>query len=88
VLKSKAAELAHIIKGSGGQFGYPLITTIAASADQILNDKESVTPDKIEVLNYQAKALKLVSRKKMVGDDDKASQILLHGLENLNRQLT
>jgi HPt (histidine-containing phosphotransfer) domain-containing protein len=88
VLKSKAIELAHIIKGSGGQFGYPLITTIAASADQILNDKESVTPDKIEVLNYQAKALKLVSRKKMVGDDDKASQILLHGLENLNRQLT
>jgi hypothetical protein len=29
-----------------------------------------------------------VSRKKMVGDDDKASQILLHGLENLSRQLT
>ena len=88
VLKSKATELAHIIKGAGGQFGYPLITTIATSADQILNDKESVTPEKIEVLNHQAKALKLVSRKKMVGDDDKASQILLHGLESLSRPLT
>ena len=88
VLKSKAMELAHIIKGGGGQFGYPLITTIATSADQILNDKESVTSDKIELLIHQAKALKLVSTKKMVGDDDKASRMLLHGLESLSRPLT
>jgi CheY-like chemotaxis protein len=88
VLKLKAAELAHIIKGAGGQFGYPLITTIAASADQILNDKESVSPEKIELLNHQAKALKLVSTKKMVGDYDESSQMLLHGLESLSRQLT
>jgi CheY-like chemotaxis protein len=88
VLKSKAIELAHIIKGCGGQFGYPLITTIATSADQILNDKESVTPEKIELLNNQAKALKLVQTKKMVGDDGKSSQMLLHGLESLSRQLT
>jgi PAS domain S-box-containing protein len=87
VLKSKATELAHIIKGAGGQFGYPLITTIAASADQILNDNESVTPEKIEVLNHQAKALKFVSTKKMVGDDDESSQMLLRGLESLSRQL-
>ena len=88
VLKSKAIELAHIIKGAGGQFGYPLITTIATSADQILNDKEDLTPAKIELLNHQAKALKLVSRKKMVGDDGESSQILLHGLESLSRQLS
>jgi CheY-like chemotaxis protein len=88
VLKSKAIDLAHMMKGSGGQFGYPLITTIATSADQILNDKEGVTPGKIELLNHQAKALKLVSTKKMVGDDDESSQMLLHGLESLSRQLT
>jgi CheY-like chemotaxis protein len=88
VLKSKAIELAHIMKGGGGQFGYPLITTIAASADQILNDKESLTPKTIELLNHQATALKLVSTKKMVGDDDESSQILLRGLESLSRQLT
>jgi hypothetical protein len=75
------------MKGSGSQFGYPLITTIAASADQILNDKQSITHEKIELLNHQAKALKLVSTKKMVGDDDESSQILLHGLESLSRQL-
>jgi hypothetical protein len=75
------------MKGGGSQFGYPLITTIATSADQILNDKESLTPEKIELLNHQAKALKFVSTKKMVGDDDESSQILLHGLESLSRQL-
>ena len=85
-LKAKAIELVHIIKGGGTQFGYPLITTIATSADQILNDKESVTPGKIELLNNQAKALKLVSTKKIVGDDGKLGQMLLHGLERLRRQ--
>jgi PleD family two-component response regulator len=88
VLKSKATELAHMMKGGGGQFGYPLITTIATSADEILNDKESVTPEKIELLNHQAKAIKLVSTKKMVGDDGESSQMLLHGLASLSRQWT
>jgi CheY-like chemotaxis protein len=87
-LKTKAKELAHMIKGGGGQFGYPLITTIATSADLILNDKENLTPEKIELLNHQAKALKLVSTKKMAGDDGKSSQMLLHGLERLSRQST
>jgi signal transduction histidine kinase/DNA-binding response OmpR family regulator/HPt (histidine-containing phosphotransfer) domain-containing protein len=88
VLKSKAIELAHSIKGGGGQFGYPLVTTIATSADQLLKNKESLTPGKIEILNNQAKALKLVQTKKMVGDGGKPGQILLHGLESLSRQLT
>jgi hypothetical protein len=39
-------------------------------------------------LNNQAKALKLVQTKKMVGDGGKPGQILLHGLESLSRQLT
>jgi CheY-like chemotaxis protein len=82
VLKSKAIELAHMMRGGGDQFGYPLITTIATSADQILNERERVTPEKIELLNNHAKALKLVSTKKMVGDDGKSSQILLYGLAN------
>ena len=87
-LKSKAIDLAHMMRGAGGQFGYPLITTIAASVDLILNDKESLTPEKIEILNHQAKALKLVSTKKMAGEDGESSRMLLNGLESLRRQLT
>jgi CheY-like chemotaxis protein len=83
ILKSKAINLAHMMRGGGDQYGYSLITTIATSADQILNEKGSVTPRKIQLLNNHAKALKLVSTKKMVGDDGKSSQILLHGLANL-----
>jgi CheY-like chemotaxis protein len=88
VLKSKAIDLAHMMRGAGGQFGYPLITTIAASVDLILNDKGSLTPEKIEILNHQAKALKLVSTKKMAGEDGESSRMLLNGLESLRRQLT
>jgi CheY-like chemotaxis protein len=88
VLKSKAINLAHMMRGGGDQYGYSLITTIATSADQILNEKGSVTPEKIELLNNHAKALKLVSTKKMIGDGRKTSEILLHGLANLGRKLT
>jgi hypothetical protein len=77
-----------MMRGAGGQYGYPLITTIATSADQILNDKGSLTPEKIEILNHQAKALKLVSTKKMAGEDGESSRMLLHGLERLRRQPT
>ena len=88
VLKSKAINLAHMMRGGGDQYGYSLITTIATSADQILNEKGSVTPGKIQLLNNHAKALKLVSTKKMVGEDGKTSEIILHGLANLGRKLT
>jgi hypothetical protein len=88
VLKSKAISLAHMMRGGGDQYGYSLITTIATSADQILNEKGSVTPEKIELLNNHAKALKLVSTKKMVGEDGKSSEILLYGLASLGRKLT
>ena len=83
-LKTKAKELAHTIKGGGGSFGYHLITTIATTADQILIDKENLTPEDIELLNNHAKALELVSDKKMSGYGGKPGQILLQGLEKLS----
>lgn len=88
VLKAQAMEQAHTIKGCGGSFGYYLITIIATHASQILNDNKSLTSGKIELLNHQAKALKLVSAKKIIGDGGQPGQMLLHGLESLSRQLT
>lgn len=80
-LKIKAIELAHSIKGGGGSFGYHLITTIATQADQILKHKENLTADDTELLINHAKALELVSIKKMSGNGGKAGRILLQGLE-------
>jgi PAS domain S-box-containing protein len=82
--KTKALELAHSIKGGGGSFGYHLITTIAASADRMLKYKENLTPKDIELLINQAKALKLVSIKKISGDGGEPGRELLEGLKNLN----
>jgi signal transduction histidine kinase/CheY-like chemotaxis protein/HPt (histidine-containing phosphotransfer) domain-containing protein len=81
-LKAKAIELAHTIKSGGGSFGYHLITTIATLADQILKDNETFAEDDIEFLNNYAKALELVSNKKMSGNGGKAGRILLQGLES------
>jgi signal transduction histidine kinase/CheY-like chemotaxis protein/HPt (histidine-containing phosphotransfer) domain-containing protein len=82
--KTKAIELTHTIKGGGGSFGYHLITTIAAQADQILKDNETFTAEDIELLSNHAKALELVSTKKMSGNGGKAGRILLQGLERLS----
>jgi PAS domain S-box-containing protein len=82
--KTKAIELTHTIKGGGGSFGYHLITTIAAQADQILKDNETFTAEDIELLSNHAKALELVSTKKMSGNGGKAGRILLQGLERVS----
>jgi chemotaxis protein histidine kinase CheA len=76
--------LAHSIKGGGGSFGYHLITTIATNADQILKDKENFTPEDIDLLMNHAKALELVSRKKISGNGGKPGRILLQGLDGLS----
>ncbi|MFT5506358.1 MAG: chemotaxis protein histidine kinase CheA [Gammaproteobacteria bacterium] len=80
-LKTKAIELAHTINGWGSSFGYHLITTIVTNADQILKDKENLTAEDVELLYNHAKALELVSIKKMSGYGGKAGHILLKGLE-------
>jgi PAS domain S-box-containing protein len=83
-VKTKAKELVHSIKGGGGSFGYHLITTIATNADQILKDKENFTPEDIDLLMNHAKALELVSRKKISGNGGKLGRILLQGLDGLS----
>jgi hypothetical protein len=60
-----------------------LITTIATHADQILKDNETLNPEDIEFLSNHAKALELVSIKRMSGNGGKAGRLLLKGLESL-----
>ena len=79
-LKAKATELAHSIKGGGGSFGYHLITTIATKADQILKSNNIVTAEDMALLSNYAKALELVSIKKLSGNGGKPGRILLQGL--------
>jgi CheY-like chemotaxis protein len=79
-LKAKAIELAHSIKGGGASFGYHLITTIASHADQILKKNDHVTAEDMALLSNHAKALELVSIKKMSGNGGKPGRLLLQGL--------
>jgi hypothetical protein len=80
-LKTKVVELAHIINGWGCLCGYHLINTIVTNADQIIKDKENLTAEDVELLLNHAKALELVSIKKMSGYGGRAGHILLKGLE-------
>jgi chemotaxis protein histidine kinase CheA len=81
-LKTKAKELTHSIKRGGDSFGHHLITTIATKADQILKDIEKFTTKDMTLLSNLAKALELVSIKKMSVNGYKAGRLLLKGLES------
>jgi hypothetical protein len=59
-----------------------LITTIATKADQILKDIEKFTTKDMTLLSNHAKALELVSIKKISVDGNKAGRLLLKGLES------
>jgi signal transduction histidine kinase/DNA-binding NarL/FixJ family response regulator/HAMP domain-containing protein len=83
-LKAKAKKLTHSIKGGGGSFGYHLITTIANHADQMLKNNENVTAEDMALLSSYAKALELVSKKKIYGNGGKPGRILLQGLKKLS----
>jgi signal transduction histidine kinase/DNA-binding response OmpR family regulator len=80
-LKTKVLELAHTIEDWGSSLDYHLVTTIVTNADQIIKDKENLTADDVELLLNHAKALELVSIKKMSGYGGRAGHILLKGLE-------
>ena len=80
-LKTKVIELAHSIKSGGSSFGYHLITTIASKAHQILKANENFSTEDMTLLSNYAKALELVSVKKMSGNGDKAGRLLLKGLD-------
>jgi response regulator RpfG family c-di-GMP phosphodiesterase len=81
-LKENAVVKTHSIMGISDSFNYHLITTIATSAAHILKDKESFTAGDVELLNNHAKALELVSIKKMSGNGGKPGRILLQGLNS------
>jgi hypothetical protein len=58
-----------------------LLTKVNFACQLTLKGEENPSPEDVELLSNHAKALELVSIKKMSGNGGKAGRILLQGLE-------
>ena len=81
-IRSKANILAHSLKGSGSSFGYPLITKLAAEADDLLMENDNLAEQDIQFLGNRVEALSIIAEKRISGNGGKAGRILLQGLSD------
>jgi len=82
--RNMAQDITHALIGGGDTFGYNLITSIAAQADVLLDEKNVLSEGNICALSNLAKALTLVADRRMSGNGGKAGRILLQGLKNVS----
>ena len=75
--------LAHDMKGQGGQFGYPLVTSICDSLQKYLAPIEAPGPRTAEIIGIHVDALLLVESTKMKGEGGEEGKLLLANLEKL-----
>ena len=63
-------NVAHEIRGQGGSFGYPLISTVADSLCKFLEPRGTLSPKDAEIVRIHILALKAVFAQQLKGDQD------------------
>jgi len=63
-------DIAHEVRGQGGTFGYPLISSIGDSLCKYLEQRKSLSPIELEVIKIHILAMKAVFRQSLKGDAD------------------
>ena len=97
-IKDKANRAQHVetlynkaveIKGQGGSFGYPLMTTIGSQLCRFLETQGFGVDDlKMDVVKLHVETLRLVILQKMEGDGGPMGQKLLTGLALAVKKVT
>ncbi len=76
----KVFEIAHDMKGQGGSFNYPLITTVANDLCRLLESLESAGAKETEVIRLHIDTMRVIITDGMEGEGGKAGKHLLAGL--------
>jgi len=79
--RSEVLMLAHIMKGGGSSYNYPLVTAIAGEVDKLLKAEASLAAEHFDILGNHLNSLSLIAEKKISGDGGKAGDVLLRGLK-------
>ena len=73
-------EVAHDVKGQGGSFGFPLITTVANLLCRFIEANELFSDAAIEVIGLHVDAMRLVIGENIQGPGGTKGEKLVSGL--------
>ena len=74
-------EIAHDMKGQGGTFGYPLMTTFATSLHDFVGPRAGTTDNHIEVIKSHIDSMSAVIKDRVKGNGGEIGQALTKGLQ-------
>ena len=78
---SEINEIAHEMKGQGGTFGYPLITTFSDSLYDFTRDDSGLSDNHVEIVKAHIDAMKVVISDRIEGDGGPAGAELTRTLQ-------
>ncbi len=79
----KISHIAHDLKGQGGTFGYPLITSFATSLYRFSSMKTDVEDHHVEIIKSHIDAMRAVIRDRVSGDGGTIGVELARGLDEV-----
>jgi hypothetical protein len=71
----------HDMKGQGGSFGFPLVTSIANQLCRFMETRTAFGPGEMEAISLCINAIRLVLAERMSGDGGPKGEKLLKGIE-------
>lgn len=74
-------EIAHDMRGQGGTFGYPLVTTVADSLYKFTGARATSSEDHLEIVKSHIDTMNAVIRERVEGDGGILGRELLTALE-------
>jgi hypothetical protein len=79
---AKIREIAHDMKGQGGTFGYPLITTFSSSLVDCVGPKSGTTDSHVEIIKSHIDSMSAVIKDRVKGNGGEIGKALSIGLKN------
>lgn len=75
--------ILHDMRGQGGSFGYPLITTIANGVCRFIESRSKYGPHEMDAVQLHIDALRMVVGERLSGDGGYVGEKMLKGLEKV-----
>jgi chemotaxis protein histidine kinase CheA len=81
-------RIAHDLKGQGGTFGYPLVTSFATSLHRFASMREGIEDEHVEIIKAHIDSMRAVVRDRVSGDGGDIGIALAKGLDEVIKRFS
>jgi chemotaxis protein histidine kinase CheA len=81
-------RIAHDLKGQGGTFGYPLVTSFATSLHRFASMREGIEDEHVEIIKAHIDSMRAVVRDRVSGDGGDIGKALAKGLDDVIKRFS